>query len=68
MNNLFLNIEKCKIINFTRKIKDPFAYTYHFNGSVLNNVNDTLDLGVYVDKKLNFKIHVNYIINKANSV
>ena len=51
---MFLNIDKCKIINFTRK-NDTIAYSYQFNGIILNNIDKSLDLGVYLDRKLSFK-------------
>ena len=66
VNKLFLNIDKCKVINFTRK-NVTLIFPYHFDGIVLNIVDKTLDLGIYIDCKLNFKSHIDYILNRANS-
>ena len=66
-NYLFLNTDKCKVINFTRG-NNSFINSYKLNDALLINVNSTLDLGVYIDKKLNFKQHIDYIINRANSI
>ena len=49
INNMFLNIDKCKVINFTRK-NTILTYSYNLNGIVLKNIDRTLDLGVYLDK------------------
>lgn len=60
-NGLFLNKEKTKIINFTAK----------------NNVNDNMDtistishkfLGIIIDRNLNFKDHVQYLVKKLNTL
>ena len=63
---MFLNIDKCKVINFTRK-NVTLIFSYHFDGIILNIVDKTFDLGVYIDCKLNFKSHIDYILNRANS-
>ena len=63
---MFLNIDKCKVINFTRK-NTIWNYAYNFDGNVLKNIDRTLDLGVYIDRKLDFKSHIDYVINRANS-
>ena len=57
VNKMFLNIDKYKVINFTRKNVSMF-YSYNFRGVVLVNVDRALDLGVFIDCKLkkNLKI------------
>jgi hypothetical protein len=40
-------------------------YTYHINGKALKEVEDTLDLGVTLDKKLRFHKHIDNIVSKA---
>ena len=66
-NHMFLNIDKCRVINLTRK-NLTLLYLYHINDAVLINVDKMLDLGIYIDKRLSFKCHVDYMINKANMV
>ena len=60
VNGMFLNIDKCKVINFTRKYS-KLVCLYHFDGIILNNIDKTLDLGIYLDRKLSFKPHIDYI-------
>ena len=67
VNRLTLNIDKCKVMGFTRKTKD-LAYSYHFDGSVLSCSSSIRDLGVYLDKKLTFGNHIDFVVNRANSV
>lgn len=66
-NRLLLNIDKCKIINFSRKLS-VLSFDYSFNGVNLLNVNDVSILGVLFDKKLEFTQHINMTCNKANSI
>jgi len=33
----------------------------------LNTFDKTLDLGVYLDFRLTFKSHIDYVVNRANS-
>lgn len=67
INHMFLNINKCKIINFTRK-NSTMTYSYELCGNKLNNLDMLLDLGVYLDSKLTFKYHFDYIVSRANTV
>ena len=66
-NGMFLNIDKCKVMNFTRK-NSTLIYSYQFNGIMLDNIDKTLDLGVYIDRKPHFGFHIDYIVSRANSV
>ena len=66
-NGIILNIDKCKVMNFTRK-NNTISYSYQLNGNVLNYVDRSLDLGVYLDHRLSFKCHIDYVVGRATSV
>jgi len=54
-------------MNFTR-LNHEFTFSYQLNGNILNNTDSALDLGVYLDRKLTFKCHIDYVISRANSI
>ena len=66
INDMELNVSKCKCMTFTRK-NSPFVNTYLLCGQPLQRVDNMCDLGVLMDSKLNFNMHIDYIINKAKS-
>lgn len=66
-NGLELNIDKCKLMKFTRK-KHPLSFDYKINNRVLEAVSLFKDLGVFVDTKLTFNVHINSIISRANKL
>lgn len=63
--SLFLNLNKCVSISFTRNL-DPLRHTYTLQGLPLNNVTEVKDLGVIVDCKLSFIPHIEKLINSCN--
>lgn len=63
-NNLSMNVSKCKVITFTRKIK-PIIHDYHYDGNLLERSTSTKDLGVIFDSRLSFVEHINNICNNA---
>lgn len=66
-NKLFLNFDKCKRITLTRKFI-PIDFAYQLNENVVNKVEFITDLGVIVDKKLTFNLHIESIVNRANKL
>lgn len=64
LNDMNLNIDKCKVMKFYKK-KNITLYEYKIGDSILESVDVIKDLGVIFDKDLNFNDHVNYITNKA---
>lgn len=67
LNSLSVNIEKCKHMQFTRKI-DPLQFSYSLDGIELVSVSSIKDLGVIIDKKLSFNLHIDSIIGRANKL
>jgi len=62
-NDLFLNIEKCKVMRFNL-IKNPIIFNYSISNSNLELVSNFKDLGIIFDFKLNFSYHTEFIKNK----
>lgn len=64
INNLKLNIKKCKYLPFSNK-HNPITASYHINNIQLEQVYSIRDLGVTFDSKLKFNEHISNIINKS---
>lgn len=67
LNGLELNSSKCKIITFTHRTK-PILFDYSINDVKIDRVNQIRDLGIILDSKLDFKIHMETIKQKALSM
>lgn len=65
-NGLKINLSKCQVITFTNK-KSPIVFDYKINGHSIKRVTGIRDLGVILDKKLNFNTHLEYTINKTKT-
>lgn len=63
-NRLVLNITKCKIVTFSRKIFKEL-HDYKINDISLERCNLMKDLGVLFDEKLTFNAHIHQIVNSA---
>uniref|UniRef100_A0A1Y1N254 Reverse transcriptase domain-containing protein n=2 Tax=Photinus pyralis TaxID=7054 RepID=A0A1Y1N254_PHOPY len=63
-NKLKLNINKCKVLTFTRS-KNPLLFDYKMNGKVLLRVTSVKDLGVFFNTNLNFNLHIEYLTNEC---
>ena len=64
-NDLQLNVSKCKVIRFSMK-RVKTVPSYYINSDELSVVESINDLGVTFAANLDFKIHINNIINKGN--
>lgn len=65
VNSLSVNVEKCKYMQFTRQT-NPLHFRYTLDGIPLETVSSIKDLGIYLDNKLSFNLHVDSIIARAN--
>mgnify|MGYP005983777977 FL=1 len=63
-NRLTLNILKCIVMSFTRKLK-PIVFTYSMGTSKLKRTDIYKDLGVIYDMKLSFVNHIQDTVAKA---
>lgn len=64
LNKLHLNIDKCKVMSFTRR-KEPMVYPYSLGQSSLGRVGTFRDLGVYFDCELSFNHHIAQTVKSA---
>lgn len=65
-NKLTINTEKTKYIIF--KIPDSTVTTIKYNNDIIERVHDTKYLGVSIDQKLNWKIHIKNIKSKTSAI
>jgi hypothetical protein len=63
-NHLILNIEKTVCIKFSNPEITP---NLKINSIAIKNVTATKFLGIYIDQKLCWSEHINYVCNKLNS-
>jgi hypothetical protein len=63
-NSLFLNVDKCKTITFSKTCY-PVEFAYMLAGTVLDRVSSKNDLEVIMDGKMNFSEHVDVMVGKA---
>lgn len=66
-NFLELNVSKCQTITFSRKVFQIPSREYYINDQPLNRASYIRDLGVLCDRELNFRLHIDNIISRANS-
>lgn len=66
-NDLTLNIDKCSSMIFTRKSTYP-KKIYQIDGVDLSLGESVLDLGITLDRKLNFNEHVDIIVCKSYKI
>lgn len=64
LNNMKINLSKCKVISFTRK-KKPILFNYSLSNERIPRVTLINDLGVIFDTELRFREHINNIISKS---
>ena len=67
LNRLTLNIDKCKILSFTRR-QDSIIFNYDIDGAGFDRVSSFKDLGVTFDNKLSFICHIENTVNNAFKV
>lgn len=63
-NNMSLNAEKCNHVHFSRK-KGRYFCGYNIKGRIICEKEVIRDLGVYIDNKLRFNVHVDKIATKG---
>ena len=66
INHMKLNLKKCKVMSFYRT--SHFPCNYLLLNEILDVVSSFVDLGVSLDHKHSFILHINNITNKARSV
>ena len=68
VNQLCLNISKTNFMIFSakNKIYESSNYNIQVENITVEQVKQTKFLGVYIDDKLNWSVHINYICNKIS--
>lgn len=67
VNRLSLNIDKCQVVRYTKKLK-PVLFYYNILGFNLTVSENIRDLGVVFDSKLSFIPHICQVISKSFSI
>ena len=65
VNKLSLNINKTHYMIFTTKRKIIPGIVINIEGHIINEVDSTKFLGIYLDNKLNWKKHIAYVSGKV---
>ena len=65
-NKLVLNVNKCKVVSFTRKTTNTCPAVYSIMDQDLEVVNEYKYLGVILDKELRWNKHVQKITSEAH--
>ena len=65
-NSMSLNLKKCKKLSFFRT--RHVSCNYSIGSYTLENVDSFFDLGVILDNRLRFHLHIEAFVNKANSL
>lgn len=63
-NNLKMNINKCHIIHFHRRV-NPYLHDYELGSDRLPSVNTVRDLGIIFSFDLSFKEHIVSVVSAA---
>ena len=64
VNRLLLNINKCKVVSYTKR-SHPVIFNYLLDNYILLRTTNINDLGVVFDVKLRFHLHVEYKVKAA---
>ena len=65
-NRLTINPTKTEILLFSNRNIPPCNEQPSLNGNLINWVDSARFLGVLIDKKVNFKVHIAYVLNKIS--
>jgi hypothetical protein len=63
-SGMLLNLGKCESMSFTRS-RFTRHFEYESSGHRLDSVDSICDLGVVLDSKLNFTLHIDSLVVKA---
>lgn len=63
-NRMTLNISKCQVLTFTRKLKH-INFDYTINDLLITRKKECKDLGVHLQTNLKFTEHIENVVNKS---
>lgn len=61
------NASKCRVLSITRK-KSLIHFNYRMNNVAVERCNSIKDIGIEIDKKLDWKMHILSIVKKSNKI
>ena len=61
---LYFNPAKCEFLRITNK-RNPISYSYTMDNSSIKEVHAAKYLGVTIDSKLTWSVHISSVVNKA---
>ena len=64
-NKLIINLDKTHVMLFTNRTR-PQAISLNINGHSINEISETKFLGVMLDNKLSWDVHIKYIAKKIS--
>lgn len=67
-NNLKINLSKTTIMHFDQRYNAPSDMNVTFNNNLINQVDATRFLGLIIDKKLNWKPHIEGLSKRVSSL
>lgn len=63
---LCINISKCSVLSIHHNSKSFIPHPYYLNGTQLSASSSVSDLGLLVDSRLTFNLHISNILSKAS--
>ena len=67
-NGLVLNVDKCAVMTFTKRTSTAISFNYNIANKTLKRNDSIRDLGVQIDKKLNYAKHIETICRKGKQM
>ena len=64
INKLLLNISKCNIVSYHKKV-NYICYSYNLSETLITRLQEVKDLGVIFDASLSFSSHINLVRSSA---
>lgn len=65
-NNLKINLTKTKLIHFNQRINSKSNLKIHYDDQLIEEVETAKFLGLHIDKKLNWKTHIEMLCKKIS--
>ena len=64
-NKLLFNVKKCEKITYTRKTLNVISHSYNIRGEALREAEQVTDLGILMDRRMEFRKHICVQMRKA---
>lgn len=67
-NRLYFNLQKCAIFSIYRDNTQPIEFCYQMNQHIIERKDEIRDLGVLLDRRLTFGLHIEQITMKCRQL